>query len=137
MSKPRYRWWKFARNMIRDYPSLRKELEDIQQQSVVASMSGMPRGGGAGRSSEMAALRQLEDPDDQQCYEAVASAVEITRLRTDGQERLRLIELTYWIKKPMTIGKAAYKLHVSERTAQEWHRVFVRLVGACYGFRVK
>lgn len=137
MSKPRYRWWLFVRNMIRDYPSLRKELADIQRQSIVASVSGMPRGGSSSRASEMAALRQLEDPDDQQCYEAVASALEITRLRPDGKERLRLIELVYWVQKPMTISDAAYRLHVSDRTAAEWHRNFVRCVAACYGFNVK
>ena len=136
MSKPRYRWWGFVRKMIRDYPGLRVDLDDKQAQSVVASMSGMPGGGGSGRSLEVSALQQLE-PDDQQCLDAVAKAVEITRLRTDGQERLRLIELMYWVKKPLTIGKAAYQLHISERTAQEWHRNFVRCVAACYGFHVK
>lgn len=136
MSRPRYRWWGFVRKMIRDYPMLEKSIGDLRQQSLVADNSGMPRGGGGGRTIEAVAMRQLER-DDQQCYDAVADAVEFTRHRTDGEERLRLIKLVYWVKKPMTIAKAADKLFVSERTAQEWHREFVRCVARCYGFNVE
>lgn len=135
MSRPRYRWWGYVRKMIRDYPGLRMDLDDKQQQSVVAGRSGMPGGGGNGRSLETAALQCL-DVDDQRCLDAVARAVAITKLRSDGEERLRLIELMYWEKKPMTISKAADGVHVSERTAQEWHRIFVRCVAKCYGFQV-
>ena len=136
MSKPRYRWWGFVCKMIRDYPMLEKSIDDLRQQSIVADNSGMPKGGGGGRTIEAVALRQLER-DDQDCYDAVAAAVEFTKLRPDGKERIRLIELVYWGKRRMTIGKAADKLFVSERTAQAWHGEFVRCAARNYGFQVK
>ena len=133
MSKPRYRWWGFARAMIRDYPKLKEELELLRQQSTTAGMSGMPKGGGAGRTAESIALRQLPK-DDQAVYDAVTRAADITRLRPDGKDRMELIRLMYWAKKPMTAKGAALLLHISDVTAKRWHGTFVRLVGQCYGF---
>lgn len=135
MSKPRYRWWGFARRMIRDYPTLRRDLEDLQEQSIVANLSGMPRGSGNGRTVEALALRQL-DEDDQKVFDAVSRAIEATKLRPDGETRIKLITMMYWSKKTMTAKAAALLLHISERTAKRWHGDFVRLVGICYGFKV-
>ena len=42
MSKPRYRWWGYIRNVIRAYPELKKEYDALHQQSVTANLSGMP-----------------------------------------------------------------------------------------------
>lgn len=42
------------KGMIRRYPALR-EQEDLHSQSVTASYSGMPLGGGTGRSIEVLA----------------------------------------------------------------------------------
>ena len=133
MSKPRYRWWGFARAMIRDYPKLSKELEQIHQQNLSAITSGMPRSGSAGRTVEIIALRQLQ-PDDQAVYDAVTRAKELTAMHKDGKEHLRLIELMYWNKNTMTAKQAAVLLHISYDSAKIWHRAFVRLVGQCYGF---
>lgn len=135
MSKPRYRWWGFARNMIRDYPGLKKEYEDLHQQNMTANNTGMPKGGGAGRTVECIALRQL-GPDDQKVYDAVTRAVEITGLWPGGQERLELIRLMYWVRRPMTAKSAAVLLHIADVTAKRWHGDFVRLVGKCYGYDV-
>ena len=46
----------------------------------------------------------------------------------DGAERIRLIDLVLW-KRTHTLQGAALACYVSERTAQEWHRQFIRLVG--------
>lgn len=136
MSKPRYRWWGFVRKMIRDYPMLKKSIADLHQQNVVADNSGMPKGGSGGRGLETVAMRQL-DRDDQQCYEAVAAATALTKLRPDGRERMRLIELMYWEKNPMTARSAAARLHIADVTAVRWHGDYVRLVAECYGFTVR
>ena len=45
MSKTRYKWWGYVKNMIREYPALKKEYEDLHQQSITANMSGTPCGG--------------------------------------------------------------------------------------------
>lgn len=135
MSKPRYRWWEFARKMIRDYPALKRAVDDLHSQTVTADTSGMPRGGGAGRTVETVAMRRLR-PDDQKVYDAVAQAVELTELRTDGKERIALIRYCYWYPKRHKLKDAALHAHISEDTAKAWHGDFVRLVGRCYGFEL-
>lgn len=133
MSKTRARWWGFVRRMIRDYPGLKNALTDLRQQTVTASLSGMPGGGGPGRSTETAALRSLPDPDDQAAYEAVAKAVELTALKPGGQDKLELIRLMYWARCPKTLTAAAGELYISFRTAKRWHAQFVRTVAMCHG----
>lgn len=133
MSKPRYRWWSFARAMVRDYPTLKADLAELHRQTTTSNTSGMPKGGGARRTVESIALRQLA-PDDQKVYDAVTSALEITKLRPDGKERVQLIRMMYWAKTRSTAKSAAIQLHISEVTAKRWHGAFVRLVGRCYGF---
>lgn len=135
MSKPRYIWWGMVRHMIRMYPSLHSELRDLHQQNTTAQISGMPGGGGSARPLENVALRQLSG-DDQHIHDAVDTAVNGYRLRQDGQDRLRLIRLMYWINKPMPMASAALKLHISDATAKRWHGEFVRSVARAYGFNV-
>lgn len=136
MSKPRYRWWSFARAMIRDFPKLSMDMEEIHRQNISANLSGMPKGGGSGRMTEQTALRQLPQ-DDQAAYEAVTKAKNITAMHKDGSEHLRLIELMYWKKETMTAKSASVVMHISYETAKRWHGAFVRLVGRCYGFRTE
>ena len=133
MSKPRYRWWGFARRMIRDYPGLKAAVNDLRSQSITADMSGTPRGGGAGRTVEAIALRRLPE-DDQKAYDAVTQAIEITALRFSGEERIALIRYLYWGRNTHKIQDAAMRCRVSVPTAKRWHGDFVRLVGKCYGF---
>ncbi len=61
-------------------------------------------------------------------HAAVDAAVRDTEQMPDGAARLRMIELVLW-KRTHTLQGAAMAVHVSERTAQEWHRQFIRLVG--------
>lgn len=136
MSKPRYRWWGFVRRMIRDYPGIKQAWEDIHSQSITADLSGMPKGGGTGRTVEAIALRQLPQ-DDQKAYDAITKAIEITKLKDTGKERIRLIRMMYWSKKNTTAKDAALRLFISKRTAERWHGDFVRLVGFYYGFEVE
>ena len=135
MSKPKFRWWPFVKAMIRDYPKLEKDWNDIHETSITANYSAMPKGGNAGRTVEGIALRQLPS-DDQKVYDAVSKAIEITRLLPDGKRRMDMIALAYWTKKPMPLKSAALHLYISERTAKRWHGSFVRCVAKCYGFQV-
>lgn len=135
MSKPRYIWWGMVRHMIRWYPELHKELRELHQQNITAQISGMPGGGGSARGLEGVALKQL--PRDQQSvHDAVDAAINCYRLRNDGRERLRLIQLMYWIPRPVSMSAAALKLHISDATAKRWHGEFVREVAKAYGFEV-
>ena len=128
MSKPRKRWWGYARQAVKAYPMLEKALKDIQEPTLTADMSGMPKSGGASRTVENLSLRQL-DPDNQRDYDAVRRTVELTRTLSNGKERLKLIQLVYWQKHSIRIKDAATMLFVDERTAKRWHGDFIRLVG--------
>lgn len=135
MSKPRYLWWGMVRNMIRWYPTLKSELNELHRQKTTAAINGMPGGGGSARTLENVALRRLPG-DRQQFYNAVHTAVEGCRTLRDGEERLQLIRLMYWAKMPMPLANAAWQIHVSESTAKRWHGEFVRSVAKAYGFDI-
>lgn len=131
MSKPRYNWWPFALNMIRDYPARCADLKALHEQKITANLSGMPRGGGANRTAEGIALRQLP-AQEQREYEAVHNAVERTSRMGEGKLRMELVKLTMW--KGYTIAGAARIASVSESTARRWRWQFAMLVGRSYGF---
>lgn len=122
--------------MIRDYRSVKKAADELHAQTMAISMCGLPSGGGAGRTVESVALRQLP-PDDQKLYDAVARAIEITKLRRDGADRLSVIRYVYWCHDTHKVEDAAIRSNIAVPTAKRWHGDFVRLVGACYGFSVK
>ena len=60
MSHPRYPWWGYVREIVRRYPAMRAEADELQKVSVTASYGhsgGRPSE--PGRTTEAAALRQL------------------------------------------------------------------------------
>ena len=136
MSKPRYIWWGMVRHMIRMYPDLHRQLQELHRQNTTAQLSGMPGGGGSSRSLENVALKQLPG-DQQQIHDAVDAAVTGCRVTAQRKDWLRLIQLMYWNKKPLPIASAALRLHVSEATAKRWHGSFIRVVARAYGFKIE
>ena len=131
MSKPRYNWWNFALNIIRDYPERRLELKRLKEQKITASMTGMPKGGGNGRSIENLATKSLP-PQEQKEYDAVMAAINKTKAMPDGKLRLAVVRLTLW--RSFNIAGAAMQLNVAERTARRYRWQFVLLTGCTYGF---
>lgn len=131
MSKPRYNWWPFVLNMIRDYPERHSAYKALHEQKTTADISGMPRGGGASRTAEGVALRQLP-PQEQREYEAVHKAIERTRKAKEAKLRLDVVKLTMW--KGYTIPGAAIMAKTSENTARRYRWQFILLVGHMYGF---
>lgn len=130
MSKTRG-WWPYVKYMIRVYPKHCTELNDLHEQSITAAYSGMPSSGAAHRTTESSAIRELPS-NDQREYAAVKRAIDDTKRKADGTERLRLIDMVFW-RQTHTINGAADVLHVSERTAREWHRMFIWSVAEYYG----
>lgn len=106
MSKPRCGWWSYAKWMIRVY-DVDRYIADKKK-------------------------RRLTDDE----FYAVEAAIEETKQRIDGAERLRLIDLVLW-KRTHTLQGAAMVVYVSERTAQEWHRQFIYLVAEKRGLYSK
>lgn len=132
MSKPRYNWWPFVLNMIRDYPARKAEYNDLHEQKITANLSGMPRHGAASRTVENVAVRLLP-AQEQREFDAVDKAVELTRNDENGDIRLEVVKLTMW-KSSHTIDGAALKLNLSARTARRYRWLFIMLVGYTYGF---
>lgn len=119
-------WRRAARSAAFDYPELRRQLRDLQAQSITPNLSGMPGGGEPGRSTEDAALRQLPYAQ-QRRLDAVEQAVSISSNLTSGLSRVRLIELVYFQRK-YTIEGAAMQIPCSVQTAWTWNNDFLLLV---------
>lgn len=132
MSKPRDIWWSYAKGMVRQYPKLKKQYDDLHTQKTTASISTVPGGGGASRTTEKIVLRELA-PTKQKELDAVIAAIKSTKRMKNGKDRLLLIALVYWNDK-LTIEAAAVRIPCSKETAYRYHRDFVRLVGKNYGF---
>ena len=131
MSKPRYKWWSYAKYMVRDYPVLKAEYEALHDQKVTKDYSQIRGSKTARRSTEDVAVRCLP-PAKQAEYDAVTKAIEKTKLLKTGPERLKLIDLVFW-KNSHTLDGAAYVLGYSYENAQRWHSDFIRLVGFARG----
>ena len=126
ISKPRYKWWGYVKNVIRSYPDLQREYNDIHEQPITASLSGMPGGGGASRKTEDIALKRLPRSKQEE-YEAVTRAVQVTGMLKTGRDRLKIVELVFW-KQSHTLQGAAMKVNVSYDTAIDYHGDFIVLV---------
>lgn len=132
MSKTRFRWWSYVKNVIRHYPILEQEYEALHEQSVTASMTGMPRRSGVSRGTEEIAIRELPDQDQRE-YEAVKRAIETTKGLRTGTDRMKLISMVFW-KRSHTLEGAAFNVHCSYRTAVRYHSDFIILVAKNMGF---
>lgn len=131
MSKPRYKWWGYIKNVIRAYPSLKKEYEDLHEQSVTANMSGMPGSGSVSRGTEDIAIRELPYTRQRE-YEAVRRAIETMSLQPNGEIKLKIIDLVYW-KRSHTLEGAGMRVGYEYKTARQINGEFIRLVAAKYG----
>lgn len=131
MSKPRYGWWSYVKDMIRRYPVLKEQYSDLHSMSVTANYSGMPRGGESGRSLESVAIRELPF-NSQREYEAVRQAIEMTERYNNGRDRLSIIKLVLW-DRSHTLEGAALMMPCSWRSAAQWHGEFIKLVAKNYG----
>ena len=131
MSTPRYIWWSYAKAMIRQYPALKREYEDLHCQTVTATMTGMPGSGSTTRTTERVALKQLPVAKQRE-YDAVDKAILTTQKMLNGKDRIKVIALVYW-SNGLTIEGAAQRIPCSKETAWRYHRDFVRLVGKKYG----
>ena len=121
-------WRKAARSAAFDYPDLRRQLRDLQAQSITPNLSGMP-GGEAGRSTEDAALRQLPWTQ-QRRLDAVEYALTVSSSLSSGPSRVKLIELVYFLpyNRRFMVQGAAMQIPVSVDLAWRWNSDFLHLV---------
>ena len=116
--------------MVRNYPNLRDEYNQLHSTISVSDPSRIA-GKSTDRSTENVALRQLP-PAKQAEYDAVHKAVEETKHRRSGDERMALINMVFW-KESHTLEGAAMALYISYRTARRYHKDFICLVGLYRG----
>lgn len=128
----KYWWMANVQRIIRAYPELRERKDATQQQSTTASYSAQPRGSGAGRTTEMAALRGLE-PEEERYMDAILMALDYADLR--GPEIRRLVQLHYW--RGYSMQATANTLHVTMVTASRWNGWICRKVAALLGLYVE
>lgn len=119
-------WRDTARRAAQAYPRLHEELSDMQRMSVTPRLSGMPSGGGAGRATEDAALRQLP-PEAQAAHDAVEHGLRMMDLYRTAGKRRRLVELVYW-RRTHTVYGAGVEIGISEETAKRWNADFLLCV---------
>ena len=127
MSKPRYKWWSYAKAIVRSYPELKEEYDAIRSQRITANLSGVPGGKGHVRGAEITALKQLP-PARQREYDAVTKAIDITKRYKNGAERIEIINLIYW-KRSHNVAGAAMAVGYSDIRGKRLHGEFIRLVG--------
>lgn len=131
MRKQRYNWWPYVLNMIRDYPIRKRDYDALHQQTITASTSGMPGGGGASRTTEQIAIRQLPAAEQRE-YDAVARALKLTEQMPDARNRVKIVELTL-IRNWYSIGGAAVYLNIQEGKAKQYRWEFIMTVAYTYG----
>ena len=131
MSKPRYGWWSYVKDMIRRYPALCEAHEEELRQRVTQSYSEVPGSGKAERGTEQTVARAMTRIAVRE-YEAVSQAIEQTRQSGNGEAILRMIRLVYW-NRSHTLSGAAMAVYISLPTAKRWHGAFIRLVARNFG----
>ena len=122
-------WWHYVRHIVREYPGLCQELEEIKLTRVTINYGIHTRTSGQVlRPVEAAALGTLA-PSKQKKYMAVREAINLTKARhpNNGENRMKIIEMVYFTEKCNITGAAlALPCHVN--TASRWQAEFLRLV---------
>lgn len=132
MSHYRHWWYPNISRALKAYPSLIAKKDDIQRCNIIAKYSGEPSGGGASRSTEEIAIRDLP-PAEASLVDAISSALDEVSRRRDGDYIVRLIDLVYF-RQTHTIQGAAAVLHMSEKTARRRHGDFIILTARKLGY---
>ncbi len=131
MSKPRYRWWGYVKNVLRAYPSLEREYNELFKPAITPTLSGMPSGGEVGRKTEATALRELPRPKQRE-LESVRKAIEQIGRLGAGRDILRVVDMVFF-KNTHTLTGAAYAIGISYETAKIYQRRFILAVAKNYG----
>lgn len=130
MSKLRYGWWSYVKDMIRRYPELSEEYFDLHKMKMISNYSGI-QADGFERTIERVAVRQLSTTKQRE-FEAVHRAIETIKKSQNAKSVLYIIKLVYWERR-YTLEGAAMLVPCSIATAKRYHGDFIRLVASYYG----
>ena len=132
MSKPRYRWWGYVKNVIRAYPELRERLLEAPETAVTAGYGPQARRNGSGRPIERSVVQRLSGRDAEE-YEAVNAAIRETARMSNGEARLAIIDLVYWKRGKACVEEAGRRVGYSPKQAKRICVEFIRLVAFYLG----
>lgn len=123
MKRKRYSWWPYIKTVVRRYPDMKHEFNELIRPRITTSYS-MAAGGSnqASRTTENTALRILSSGTVQE-LEAIEKTIRHTKELTDGEDRMKLIDLVYW-RQSHNLHGAALKLNISYATAKRWNENF-------------
>lgn len=132
MSRYKHWWYPNVARALKAYPALILKKDEIRRNSIIAKYSSDPRAGGATRSTEDVALRDLP-PGEAAIVDAIAAALDEVSRRRDGFEVVRLVDLVYF-RRSHTIQGAAIATNLTEITARRKLGDFINLVAKklCY-----
>ena len=133
MSKPRYKWWGYVKSVIRSYPNLKEQYDELHMPQITPVYKRIgSRGSGVSDPTALAAIRELPRQEQRE-YVAVRQAIEETKQRSGGKLRLRVIDMVLF-NRSHTLQGAALEIHISRRTARRYHTEFIYLVAYYLGF---
>lgn len=135
MSRPRHYWWSYVKAIIRHYPQLCAEWEELKTVSATPNYDAVGHGSGISKPTEQVALKLLPRVKQQE-FDAMREAIAETERDPNGQLKLELIRLVYW-RRSHTVDGAGYTIGIGARTARRWHANFVYLVAEKYGLYEK
>ena len=118
-------WRQAAKAAAFSYPELRRELDALQAGSG-RDLDGLPGSRDARRSTEDAALRELEYWK-QRRLEAVEQALSVIADFSNGPSRVKLVELVYFTRR-FTVEGAAMQIPISVRQAYQWNDEYLKQV---------
>lgn len=118
-------WRQAARAAAFSYPELRRELDALQA-GTGRDLYGLPGSRDARRSTEDAALRELEYWK-QRRLEAVEQALSVIADFSNGPSRVKLVELVYFTRR-YTVEGAAMQIPISVRQAYQWNDEYLKQV---------
>lgn len=118
-------WRQAARAAAFSYPELRRELDALQA-GTGRDLDGLPGSRDARRSTEDAALRELEYWK-QRRLEAVEQALSVIADYSNGPSRVKLVELVYFTRR-FTVEGAAMQIPISVRQAYQWNDEYLKQV---------
>ena len=126
MSKPRYGWWSYIKDMLYRYPALKEQYAASLSVRCTQAFDVVPGGGGVSRGTEQLVIKAISKIAAKE-YDAVERAVsQLDPLR------LKLIRLIYW-DRSHTLTGAAMALHISYRTARRWHSAVIYQIARNFG----
>lgn len=118
-------WRQAAKAAAFNYPELRRELDALQA-GTGRDLDGLPGSRDARRSTEDAALRELEYWK-QRRLDAVEQALSVIADFSNGPNRVKLVELVYFTRR-YTVEGAAMQIPISVRQAYQWNDEYLKQV---------